>query len=92
MKNIYDSLIQQRCDLNNITTYSLTKEQIASVENISLDECILSIYNLFRVQCITSAILKGDAKLGTEPLTIYKGVDAVTMTPLGRYFVEACIR
>jgi hypothetical protein len=46
--------------------------------------------------CITlhalPAILKGGVKMGPEPLTIYKGIDAVTLTPLGVKFVEACIK
>jgi hypothetical protein len=31
-------------------------------------------------------------KLWKEPLTIFKWADAVTMTPLGKIFIEACIK
>lgn len=30
--------------------------------------------------------------MGAENLTIFKGIDAVTLTPLGVKFVEACMR
>jgi hypothetical protein len=45
-----------------------------------------------RMQCIGPAILKGGISFGDEPVTIYKGADAVVLTPLGVKFVEACIR
>jgi len=79
-------------DLNTITEYALTKEQLCQELNISLAAYYLSIYNLFRVQCMAPAIIRKGMHIGDDPITIYKGADAVVMTPLGRSFVEACIR
>ena len=45
-----------------------------------------------RIQRIGPAILKGSVSMGPEPLTIYKGTDAIVLTPLGARFVEACMR
>ena len=39
------------------------------------------------------AIFKSeDIRIGDEPVTIYKGTDAIVLTPLGVKFVEACIK
>lgn len=62
---------------------------------VGIDESTyqLSIYNLMRMQCIGPAVLKNESmKMGTEAATIYKGVDAVVLTPLGVKFIEACIK
>jgi hypothetical protein len=45
------------------------------------------------MQCIGPAIIKASSiSLGDEPMTIYKGIDAIVLTPLGMKFVEACIK
>lgn len=79
-------------DLSVITSYSITKENICAGLGIEERVYFESVYNLFRVQCLTPAILKGGVRLGSEPLTIFKGADAVSMTPLGHALVEACIK
>ena len=79
-------------DLTNITNYSLKKEQITKMVGIDEATYQVSIFNLMRMQCIGPAILKGGISMGNEPLTIYKGTDAVVLTPLGIKFVEACIK
>ncbi len=89
---LYNSLSEQRIDWNNITHYSVNKQQICEALSISPQDYEISIYNLFRVQCLAPAIIKGGVKMGSEPLTIYKGTDAVVMTPLGKNFIEACIK
>lgn len=76
--------------LSNIFNYSLSKEQITKLMNISDDIYAISVNNLMRMQLLSPAILKGGVKMGSEPLTIYKGIDAVTLTPLGVKFIEAC--
>jgi hypothetical protein len=78
--------------LSDVFEYSLTKEQIMRVLGISADVYAISVNNLMRMQLLSPAILKGGVKMGPEPLTIYKGIDAVTLTPLGVKFVEACIK
>jgi len=78
-------------NLGQLSNYSLTKEQIASIVGIDDAQYQVSIHNLMRMQCVGPAILRGGVKMGSEPLTIYKGTDAVVLTPLGVKFVEACI-
>jgi hypothetical protein len=79
--------------LSDVFQYSLTKEQIMHVLRISADMYAISVNNLMRMQLLSPALLKsGGVPLGSEPLTIYKGIDAVTLTPLGVKFVEACIK
>lgn len=79
-------------DLAKITNYSLEKGQIMKMVSIDENTYQVSIFNLIRMQCIGPAILKGGVSMGNEPLTIYKGTDAVVLTPLGVKFIEACIK
>jgi hypothetical protein len=79
-------------NLSEITNYHLTKEQIMQMLGIDAATYQVSAFNLMRMQCIGPAILTGGAKLGSEPVTIYKGTDAVVLTPLGVRFIEACIK
>jgi len=79
--------------LSDVFQYSLTKEQIMHVLRMSADMYAISVNNLMRMQLLSPAILKsGGVSSGPEPLTVYKGIDAVTLTPLGVKFVEACIK
>jgi hypothetical protein len=78
--------------LSDVFQYSVTKEQIMQAFKISADVYAISANNLMRMQLISPAIIKGGVKIGSEPLTVYKGIDAVTLTPLGVKFVEACIK
>jgi hypothetical protein len=78
--------------LSDVFQHSLTKEQIMQALQISSDIYAISVNNLMRMQLLSPAILKGGVKMGSEPLTIYKGIDAVTLTPLGIKFIEACIK
>lgn len=88
----YEALKQNpKVELDQITEYSLTRQQICQALNIDDRAYGRSVYNLFRVQCIAPAILKGGIRISGEPITVFKGADAVTMTPLGRDLVEACI-
>ena len=80
-----------KIDWDQITNYSLTKEQICKAMSLELKDYYVSIHNLFRVQCFAPAILKGGVKMGNESLTVYKGADAITLTPLGKNFIEMCI-
>ncbi len=59
--------------------------------SLDLKDYYVSIHNLFRVQCLAPAILKGGVKIGNESLTVYKGADAITLTPLGKSFIEICV-
>ena len=92
LNSMYKNLIKQNCNLNQISNYSLKKEQIAGMVICNIDECIMSIYNLFRVQCLAPAVLKLESiSAGGESPSVYKGIDEITMTPFGKSFIEACI-
>jgi hypothetical protein len=78
--------------LVNVFQYSITKEQFIKALNINSDIYAISVNNLMRLQLVTPAVLRGGIKMGTEPITIYKGINAITLTPLGVKFVEACIK
>jgi len=78
--------------LSAIYNYSLKKEQLIDGLKMLPDQYALSANNLMRMQLLSPAVLKGGAKLGPEPLTIFKGIDAVTLTPLAVKFVEACMK
>ncbi|ABW68406.1 Abi-alpha family protein [Desulfosudis oleivorans] len=94
LNNFYNILKREghHADLGKITNYSLKKEQIMEMVKIDEGTYQVSIFNLMRMQCIGPAILRGGVTMGSEPLTIYKGSDAVTLTPLGVKFIEACIK
>jgi len=78
--------------LESLYEYSIKKEQLISNLSISSDQYVLAANNLMRMQLIGPAVLTGGISMGSEPVTIYKGIDAIVLTPLGVKFVEACIR
>lgn len=92
--NEFYFILQKENKLNPISSiydYSIKKEQFLSIFKITPDIYAISVNNLMRLQLVSPAILKGGVSMGSEPLTIYKGIDAITMTPLGVKFVEACL-
>jgi len=78
--------------VEDLYKYSLKKEQLTKMLSISTEQYALAANNLMRMQLIGPAILTGGISMGSEPVTIYKGIDAITLTPLGLKFVEACIQ
>jgi len=94
LNKFYEALNREgELDVTKVTNYFLRKEDI--IKMLGIDEATyeISIYNLMRMQCIGPAIIKGSSiRMGDEPMTIYKGTDAVVLTPLGVKFVEACIK
>ena len=94
LNNFYDILQKENklYPLEDLNKHSLNKEQLIQILSLSIDQYALSANNLMRLQLIGPAILTGGVKMGSEPITIYKGIDAVTLTPLGVKFVEACIK
>lgn len=94
LNNFYEILKKEGHigNLSKITDYHLKKEQIMQMVDVDTTTYQVSIFNLMRMQCIGPAILKGGVMMGSEPMTIYKGTDAVVLTPLGVKFVEACIK
>jgi len=78
--------------LDELPQHNIEKEQLIKALNISVDQYSLIANNLMRVQLISPAILTGGIKVGSESITIYKGIDVITLTPLGVKFVEACIK
>lgn len=93
LKKFYEILKRddRLADLPNITNYHLKKNQLMQLLGVDETKYLLSVYNLMRMQCIAPAVLKGEMSFGDEVATIYKGVDAVVLTPLGVKFIEACI-
>lgn len=95
LNNFYE-ILRRENRLNNLgelSNYFLKKEQIKKIVGITGDQYQISVYNLMRMQCIGPAVLKSTGiMMGDEPTTIYKGADAVVLTPLGVKFVEACIK
>ena len=78
--------------LEGVIHYSLKKEQIMQALNITEADYQVSAFNLMRIQCIAPAVLKTTGiSFGDEATTIYKGIDAVTLTPLGVKFAQACM-
>jgi Abortive infection alpha len=81
----------KKVEFSKINQYSLKKENFTSGLKISDEDYYISMYNLFRVQCLCPAILTGGISMGSEPVTIYKGAEQVTFTHLGLKLVEATI-
>jgi len=88
----YNQLIADGIERGNFIRHSYTQNRICDALNISREEYLDSIYNLFRVECLAPAIVKGGIMMGREPLTIFKGADEVSMTPLGKNLIEVCIK
>jgi hypothetical protein len=80
-------------DLATVANWHLKKEEIMKIAGIDEGTYQVGIYNLMRMQCVAPAVFKNTGfTSGSEPMTIYKGVDAIVLTPLGVKFVEACMR
>lgn len=75
-----------------ILDYRLNKQQICDALNLDSHTYEVSIFNLFRAQCLAPALIPGGIQFGEETVVVYKGSQAVTMTPLGLDFVTSCIR
>jgi hypothetical protein len=89
----YRKLIEDGMVGENFIRHSYTRPSICNLLKLSNEEYLDSINNLFRVQCLTPALIK-NAGVGImgEPLTIFKGTDEISMTTLGKNFIEACIK
>lgn len=95
LSNFYGILKREghTADLPSVTSYGLRKEQIMKIIGVDEETYQVSIYNLMRMQCVGPFVLKATGiTFGEEPVTLYKGVDIVALTPLGVKFVEACIK
>lgn len=82
-------------NIGEITKHFLRKEQIKQLVNIHEEQYQVSIHNLMRMQCIGPAVLKANGlsiTFSNEPTMIYKGTEAIVLTPLGVKFIEACIK
>lgn len=95
MLNLFFSVLAQdsNVDWDQITNYNFDKKQICTKLSISDSDYQISMFNLFRVQCMAPAVLKATNIIlaNNENPSIYKGIDVVTMTPLGINFVKTCI-
>jgi len=83
---------EQLYPIENISEYGLTKEEIIKLIGFTPGNYLLSVNNLMRMQLISPAIIKTGMSLRKERVTVYKGTDIVTLTPLGIKFVEACMK
>jgi hypothetical protein len=94
LNSLYDALKKenQLKPIVNALQNIFPKDELMKSLNISSDVYVISVYNLMRMQLLSPGIIKGGVKMGPEPLTIYKGIDAVCLSPLGIKFVEACIK
>ena len=94
LNNFYEILKKENkiYPLEDLHKYSLKKEQLVQILKLTPDQYALAANNLMRMQLIGPAILTGGIRMGSEPVTIFKGIDAVTLTPLGAKFIEACIK
>ena len=88
----YNKLVEDGMEGENFRKHSYTKNRICGELSLSEEEYFDSIYNLFRVQCLAPAVITGGIRMGNEPITIFKGADEISMTPLGKNFIEACIK
>ncbi len=78
--------------LDKVYKYHIKKDRLIRLLRITSDQYALAANNLMRMQLIGPAILTGGVSVGSELMTIYKGIEAITLTPLGVKFVEACIK
>ena len=93
LDTIYDTLLSKDLiyPIENLHKHTLTKENLINVLRISIEDYYISADNLMRSQLIKPAILKDTGiAAGSEPITIYKDVDIITLSPLGAKLVEAC--
>jgi len=90
----YNALQQKNAlrPLSKLYEYSIKKEFITEELSISDDDYAVAANNLMRMQLVGPAIIKSGIAMGKgDRVTAYKGIDAITMTPLGVLFVEACV-
>jgi len=94
LNNFYETLNKDNKlnPIENVTQYSVTKEQITKLLGISVSDYSIAANNLIRMQLLAPAIIKGGIQMGDESMTIFKGIDAVTLTPLSIKFIEACMK
>ena len=78
--------------LSQLFDYSVTKDQLMSALRLEPDDYAVAANNLMRLQLVAPAVLAGSIKMGSEPITVFKGINAITLTPLGVLFIEACIK
>jgi len=89
---VYILLCDEKVDWDNIDKHPITKEKIFNELSTSREDYELSVYNLFRVQCLTSDVVSEYVVVTRSEYRSEKVTDRVIMTPLGKYFVEACIK
>ena len=81
---LYNWLSKKETDWDRITQHMFTKQEICQRLSISSQDYEVSAYNLFRVQCLAQPF--------TTMLVMSKDTQTVVITPLGKSFVEACIK
>lgn len=97
MLNIFYESLQKKghlYPLAQVYEYMVKKEELCRVVGMSEDEYSIAANNLMRLQLIAPGVLKVMAlSFGEgEPSTVFKGIDAITLTPLGIKFIEACMK
>ncbi len=91
---VYKSLENQSsAEYDKVLGVRFEKQQICHVMGISSKDYDISIFNLFRTQCLAPGLIKQvGIMFGDEASTIYKGIEQVSLTPLGLNFVISCIK
>ena len=89
---VYHKIVKNGTKVRELMVKSCYSRDICNDLKLSEEDYLDSIYNLFRVQCLTPTILSSRATFAGEPFSTYKGDSEVSITPLGKNFVEACIK
>ncbi len=80
---------------NNRDGY-INKKKIIEIYDIDSMSCMVSIYNLLRIQCIIAREMEWSAMIpkdnNAHVTTLFRNIDIFCLTPLGQRFVEACIK
>jgi len=90
LETIYNTLKQKGVTSAQLAAWRTPKQSLTAVLGLTEEQYYLSIYNLFRVQCLAPAVIVGGVRMGSEPLTIFKGAEEVCLTVLGWSLVDAC--
>lgn len=75
--------------ITEVYNYQLHKGQLMLILEINEGQYALAVNNLMRMQLISPSFFRTIGEIGGP---IFKGFDAITMTPLGVKFVEACMQ
>lgn len=79
-------------DYAKLAEIRVNKEEIINLLGSNYNDYAISANNLMRMQLVAPAVITGGISTRGHKLSAYKGIDIITLTPLGVKFVEACIK